>query len=569
MNTAIVVILVLAFVVFFVVPVATASLNAANKAPLRARGPAPLKEMFANPSDAGSIKTGLINVGDVGMPPGHIAPYYNGVIVSTTFLGPNVAAIAAASPNGKYVLTVTDETGQSASVKVSNMGSGGFYYVIYNDDPAGGFVASRDSPSGSVAPRGDNTGATITKKFAKSKQLAISVAVPSTAVSSSSVGTQYKEYLNQDSGGGDFACYFDGRSAESCKAACDANPKCKSYNNIHRGGRQEGCCYKFISSPISPFPGGGVDLYVKQDKPVVPPRLLSFEQKEYNPLSQAIDQTIANFSTEPTGIEADPSLSEIEYVQQYDAAANVANQQIQYALAGPNMPNVNESLPPANTLARKAKKCETGLVGRNSCAALTKPEFADCGVCIQGGTSMDGANPGKFIGGLLSLKSGRTGNSVSGPNLGKCPPGMFFVDAQACQTAASQLNCAEAAPQAGRTAEGQKIPLSMCSASSAPSPTAVGTAMENGDVNSLALAQKIVAAAKASGNYDAWLQMLTTYYNNAIADGSKYINMLNNSPFGTQLAQSGILTISGNPTASPYFGAYQKAQQGYMAATTG
>jgi hypothetical protein len=472
MNTAIVVILVLAFVVFFVVPVASASLNAANKAPLRPRGPVPLKEMFANPSDAGSITTGLIDVGDVGMPPGHIAPYYNGVIVSTSFLGPNAAAVTAASPNGKYVLTVTDETGQSASVKVTNMGSGGFYYVIYNND---------------------STGATITKTFAKSKKLAISVAIP---------------------------------------------------------------------GPVAQPPAA-------KAKPVGLSRKLSFDQQEYNPLSEAIDQTVANFATEPTGIEADPSLSEIEYVQQYDAAANVANQQIQYALAGPNMPNVNESLPPANTLARKARKCETGLVGRGSCASLTKPEFADCGVCIQGGTQMDGSNPGGFIGGLLSLKSGRSGNSVSGPSLGKCPPGMFYVDAQACQTAASQLNCAEAAPQAGRTAEGQKIPLAMCSASSAPSPVAVGTAMENGDVNSLALAQKIVAAAKASGNYDAWLQMLTTYYNNAIADGSKYINMLNNSAFGTQLAQSGILTISGNPTSSPYFGAYQTAQQGYMAATTG
>ena len=548
MNTAIVVILVLAFVVFFVVPVATASLNAANKAPLRARGPATLKEMFANPSDAGSLKTGLIDVGDVGMPPGHIAPYYNGVIVSTSFLGPNAPAVTAASPNGKYVLTVTDENGQSASVKITNMGSGGFYYIIYNND---------------------STGPTISKTFAKSKKLAISVAVPSSVVPPSSVGSQYKEYKNQDSGGGDFACYFDGRSADFCKSACDANPKCKSYNNIHRGGRQEGCCYKFISSPIAPFPGGGVDLYVKQDKAMAPSKRMSFAQQEYNPLSEAIDQTVANFATEPTGIEADPSLSEIEYVQQYDAAVNPVNQQIQYALAGPNMPVVNESLPPANTLVRKARKCESGLVGRGSCASLTKSEFADCGVCIQGGTSMDGSNPGGFIGGLLSLKSGRTGNSVSGPSLGKCPPGMFFVDAQACQTAASQLNCAEAAPQAGRTAEGQKIPLAMCSASSAPSPTAVGTAMENGDVNSLALAQKIVDGAKASGNYDAWLQMLTTYYNNAIADGSKYINMLNNSPFGTQLQQSGVLTISGNPTASPYFGAYQTAQQGYMAATTG
>lgn len=471
MNTAIVVILVLAFVVFFVVPVATASLNAANKAPLRPRGPATLKEMFANPSDAGSLKTGLIDVGDVGMPPGHIAPYYNGVIVSTSFLGPNAPAVTAASPNGKYVLTVTDENGQSASVKITNMGSGGFYYVIYNND---------------------STGPTISKTFAKSKKLAISIAIP---------------------------------------------------------------------GPVAPP--------AAKAKPSGSSRVIPFAQAEYNPLSEAIDQSVANFATEPTGIEADPSLSEIEYTQQYDAAVNPVNQQIQYALAGPNMPVVNESLPPANALVRKARKCESGLVGRGSCASLTKPEFADCGVCIQGGTSMDGSNPGGFIGGLLSLKSGRTGNSVSGPSLGKCPPGMFFVDAQACQTAASQLNCAEAAPQAGRTAEGQKIPLAMCSASSAPSPTAVGTAMENGDVNSLALAQKIADGAKASGNYDAWLQMLTTYYNNAIADGSKYINMLNNSPFGTQLQQSGLLTISGNPTASPYFGAYQTAQQGYMAATTG
>ena len=292
MNTALVVILVLAFVVFFVVPVAKASIAAANKAPLRPRGPAPLKEMFENPSDAASIKTGLISVGDVGMPPGYISPYYNGVIVSTTFLGPNVAAITSASPNGKYVLTVTDETGKTASVKVTNMGSGGFYYVIYNND---------------------NSGATISKTFANSKKLAISVAIPAPVAQEqppSSAKSNYIEYKNQDSGGGDFACYFDGRSADFCKAACDANPKCKSYNNIHRGGRQEGCCFKYISSPISPFPGGGVDLYVKQEKPKAPRSPLSFAEQEFNPLSEAIDPTIANFATEPTGIEADPNLSE-------------------------------------------------------------------------------------------------------------------------------------------------------------------------------------------------------------------------------------------------------------------
>jgi len=96
--------------------------------------------------------------------------------------------------------------------------------------------------------------------------------------------TPYKEYLNQDSGGGDIACYFDGRSVDFCKNACDNDPKCKSYNNIHRGGRQEGCCHKYISSPISPFPGGGVDLYVKQEKRFVPDNsLCAFEPNHADP----------------------------------------------------------------------------------------------------------------------------------------------------------------------------------------------------------------------------------------------------------------------------------------------
>jgi hypothetical protein len=96
--------------------------------------------------------------------------------------------------------------------------------------------------------------------------------------------TPYKAYLNQDSGGGDIACYFDGRSVDFCKNACDNDPNCKSYNNIHRGGRQEGCCHKYISSPISPFPGGGVDLYVKQEKKFVSDNsLCAFEPNSKDP----------------------------------------------------------------------------------------------------------------------------------------------------------------------------------------------------------------------------------------------------------------------------------------------
>lgn len=79
----------------------------------------------------------------------------------------------------------------------------------------------------------------------------------------------YKEYKNQDHGGDDIACYFDGRSTSFCKDACDSDPNCKSYNAIHRGGRQEGCCHKHSGGPIGPFPGGGVDLYVKQGQKFV------------------------------------------------------------------------------------------------------------------------------------------------------------------------------------------------------------------------------------------------------------------------------------------------------------
>jgi hypothetical protein len=110
------------------------------------------------PDDTGAaLATGLIDVGDVGMPPGHIAPYYNGVIVSASFLGPGAAKVAELSASGKYTLTVKDEKGQTASVKITNMGSGGFYYVIYNNDFSGD---------------------TISKKFAGSRRMSVEVKAP-------------------------------------------------------------------------------------------------------------------------------------------------------------------------------------------------------------------------------------------------------------------------------------------------------------------------------------------------------------------------------------------------------
>jgi hypothetical protein len=94
----------------------------------------------------------------------------------------------------------------------------------------------------------------------------------------------YKQYKHQDHGGDDIACYFDGRSASFCKNACDSDPNCKAYNDIHRGGRQEGCCYKRVGGPIRPFPGGGVDFYLKQGPNVVSDNTLcAFEPNTPDP----------------------------------------------------------------------------------------------------------------------------------------------------------------------------------------------------------------------------------------------------------------------------------------------
>jgi hypothetical protein len=447
------VVLVLVFVWFFVIPVAKSKVIRADR------------EGF---EDAGSISTGLINVGDVGIPPGHITLYNNGVIVSTVFLGPNAERIAKATANGKYILTVKDETGQTASTKITDMGSGGFYYVIYNSD---------------------STDSTIPTKFAKSKQLAISVGI----------------------------------------------------------SQQE--------APKAPEP------------PQLEVDLNEYISDNYNPLSQAIDSTIPNFAVEPTGIESDPNLTDIEYINKYNAAASGANKQIHYAIANPTIKPMVETVPPVNPLVRKAKMCES-LKGRASCSSLSDAKYSDCGVCLKSGTQYDGSNPGSFIGGLLSLKNQRIGSIA--PTVGQCPPGMFYVDAQACETAAKTLNCSEAAPSAGRTAEGLKIPIAMCPLSDRiPDPKLIGQGLADGNLEVIAGAKAIVTAATASNNYDAWLQMLTTYYNVATKEGGTYIKNLMNSPFGTALQQSGVITIVGNPSASLLYPAYQTAYQGYMAATTG
>jgi hypothetical protein len=71
-----------------------------------------------------SVQTGQIGVGDVGMPPGHIAAVPGGVLVSASFLGGNAAATAAAITSGKaYKATLTSDNGASATFTVTSVGT--------------------------------------------------------------------------------------------------------------------------------------------------------------------------------------------------------------------------------------------------------------------------------------------------------------------------------------------------------------------------------------------------------------------------------------------------------------
>ena len=70
--------------------------------------------------------------------------------------------------------------------------------------------------------------------------------------------------------GANIVCYKDGRSADSCKTLCDANPACAAFTDIDTI-RRKGCCLKTTATPAKPLPHriGDVHLYVKQVAPSV------------------------------------------------------------------------------------------------------------------------------------------------------------------------------------------------------------------------------------------------------------------------------------------------------------
>jgi len=201
----------------------------------------------------------------------------------------------------------------------------------------------------------------------------------------------------------------------------------------------------------------------------------------YNQLGSAMDPILPNFAV--TDVAYDPNLTNQQFAQKFNTATQQKNKDLTVALQTPdgspsmlsptNMAivsqNVNPQLPPANDLYLTALRCQASLTKRLDCSKLDDPKNALCGICIKGGTKFDGSSPKTFIGGLLSIFQDRTdaedaaagGTPLYQPSLGKCPPGMFYVDSASCIKAVNQLECTEIGEtggfQGGRTIEGRTL----------------------------------------------------------------------------------------------------------------
>ena len=215
-------------------------------------------------------------------------------------------------------------------------------------------------------------------------------------------------------------------------------------------------------------------------------RMDSTGKQLYNELGVSLDPTLPSFPV--TGVQYDPKLSVQQYTDKFNKTVDDANKNITIALQSPDATpsmssptnlalkatNVTPQLPPANDLYITALRCQAVLNKRADCSKLDDPDNALCGICIKGGTKIDGSSPNTFIGGLLSLIRDRNdamdaaagGTPIFQPSLGKCPPGMFYVDSASCTKAVNQLNCKEIGDTGGftggQTIEGNKMPQVSC-----------------------------------------------------------------------------------------------------------
>jgi hypothetical protein len=196
----------------------------------------------------------------------------------------------------------------------------------------------------------------------------------------------------------------------------------------------------------------GFDLYDKQN--IERMNYVAQGQQRYNPLSETAAGT-KNFlgTIDPTAIKNANTT-----IQSALQTSDLGPSEMVNSLLDITPAFSRAAIPQQNQAYGVASVCES-LRSRQSCNKLDDPIYANCGVCIKGGTPITYSNPEKHIGGLLVTTedvakakadvAGTTLPPTYQPTLGSCPPGFFFKTSAECTKQANRLDCKEAGATGG------------------------------------------------------------------------------------------------------------------------
>ena len=178
-----------------------------------------------------SVNTWPISIGDVGMPPGHISITDTGALVSTRMYGTDFgfgAVEKGVSTGGKYTVTLTDNTGVTATFPLTSItGSGGFATHIQG-------------------------GSGLVSKFSKSKTVSVTI-TPTAGAPASSTSSSLSFAIQAVDGGGSWS------APQFIPGAPPVNPQLNITDQFIFVGNQ-GCskpCTTGSWVPISGPQGGG------------------------------------------------------------------------------------------------------------------------------------------------------------------------------------------------------------------------------------------------------------------------------------------------------------------------
>ena len=194
-------------------------------------------------------------------------------------------------------------------------------------------------------------------------------------------------------------------------------------------------------------------------------------RQRYNPFADTIDTSRPNFAMAETNSElAAATRSLYDVMNTADLEAKTDNGTYLSVIRDA----VTAQVPVTTKVVQDTKRCEA-LTGRGACSALSNPDYAKCGVCLKDGTTYDGKNPGKHIGGLLLLPEDKRYQLAEAkdrgvapthsPTVGTCPAGYFFADREPCEKAVNRYDCAESGTSGGFkgvTADGRSVAVAKC-----------------------------------------------------------------------------------------------------------